>query len=347
MGRVAIAGARGPTQESHSTFRGKCPRQLLALSDHRVVVSDRKRPRALGGSSGGSAVAVACGMCDWAIGSDTGGSIRIPAALCGVVGFKPEFGSSDVAGVIPLSPSLDTLGPMGPDMATVKRAFEQMSGSSVKLPGSGWKPRLAVPAGWVEGLDPEVERAWRAVAHGLPEIEFLDRLSLFRPGLTILMVEASAYHRMWATEKPEKYGADVLELIRRGFEIPEDQYRAAVAVAPELRAAVREAMKDVDALVLPATAIVAPTRTAGIEVREPLARFTRPFNLSHQPVVALPAPTRGLPVGVQVVGCTNELALASAACSKPIGLASNRPNESRDDHRPFREVTERHEGHAT
>lgn len=277
------------------------------------VLNPHDPTRVAGGSSGGSAVAVACGMCDWAVGTDTGGSIRIPAALCGVVGFKPELGSIDTAGVIPLSPSLDTVGPMGPDVATVARAFAQMSGESVELPAGGWRPRLAVPAGWVFGLDPDVEKAWQRVSAGVPEIAFVDRMPLFRNALTILMVEATAYHRRWAAEHPESYGPDVLEHIRRGAEIPESQYREAVASAADLRAEARAAMADVDALLLPATAIVAPPVTSGNEVREPMARYTRPFNMSGQPVVALPAPVRGLPAGMQVVGRTNALALAAAA----------------------------------
>src|SRR2546428_4463467 len=87
--------------------------------------------RVAGGSSGGSAVARAAGLCDWAVGSDTGGSIRIPAALCGVAGFKPAFGSVDIAGVIPLSKSLDTLGPMAPTIAETARAYTLMSGESI------------------------------------------------------------------------------------------------------------------------------------------------------------------------------------------------------------------------
>ncbi|HLY36311.1 MAG TPA: amidase family protein, partial [Candidatus Limnocylindria bacterium] len=151
------------------------------------------------------------------------------------------------------------------------------------------------------------------VSRGLPEIEFVDHGALFRNGLTILMVEASAYHRRWATEHPEKYGADVLEHIRRGFEIPDSTYRAAVDSTAELRAAARKAMAQVDALLLPATAVVAPPVTSGNEVREPLTRFTRPFNMTGQPVVALPAPVEGLPVGIQVVGRDNAGALAAAA----------------------------------
>ncbi len=277
------------------------------------VLNPHDPSRVAGGSSGGSAVAVAAGMCDWAIGSDTGGSIRIPSALCGVVGFKPELGSIDTANVIPLSPSLDTLGPIGPDVAMVARAFGDMLGRPVAVDASRGRPRLAIPAGWVRDLDPDVERAWKSVSGGVPEIEFVDHGVLFRNGLTILMFEASAYHRRWATEHPEKYGADVIEHIRRGFEIPEATYREVLGAAGELRAAARAAMAEVDALILPATAIVAPPVTSGSEVREPLARYTRPFNMTGQPVVALPAPVSGLPVGIQVVGRTNEGALAAAA----------------------------------
>jgi aspartyl-tRNA(Asn)/glutamyl-tRNA(Gln) amidotransferase subunit A len=278
-----------------------------------AVLNPHDPGRVAGGSSGGSAVAVATGMCDWAIGSDTGGSIRIPASLCGVVGFKPELGSIDTTGVFPLSPSLDTLGPMGPDVAAVARAFGQMSGVTETLPDPLPKPRLAVPAGWVRDLDPETERAWKAVSTAVPEIEFVDHGVLFRNALTILMVEASAYHRRWATEHPDKYGADVLEHIRRGFEIPDATYRAALEAAAELRAAARAAMAEIDALILPATAIVAPPVTSGNEVREPLTRYSRPFNMTGQPVVAVPVPTTNLPVGIQVVGRTNAGALAAAA----------------------------------
>src|SRR5256712_12918251 len=83
--------------------------------------------RVPGGSSGGSAVAVAAGMCDWAVGSDTGGSIRIPASFCGVVGFKPTIGSVDTTGVFPLSRSLDTMGPLARDVRSAARALEMMS----------------------------------------------------------------------------------------------------------------------------------------------------------------------------------------------------------------------------
>ena len=268
--------------------------------------------RVAGGSSGGSAVAVAAGMCDWAVGSDTGGSIRIPASLCGVAGFKPAFGSIDVGGVIPLSTSLDTLGPMALDMAGTARAYSIMSGEDVSL-ASLSRPRLAVPARWVTGLDQPTADAWNLVSRGLPEIEFGDRDTFFQVGLTILLFEAAAYHRRWATDSPEKYGEDVLRLIRRGFEVTPASYEQALLERTRLQDRAERAMEGVDALILPATAVVAPPIETANDMREPLSRFTRPFNTTHQPVAVLPAPVSGLPVGIQVAGVTNTETLRAAA----------------------------------
>lgn len=285
---------------------------VTSVNPHFGTVRNPHDPsRVAGGSSGGSAVAVAAGMCDWAIGSDTGGSIRIPASLCGVAGFKPAFGSIDIYGVIPLSPSLDTLGPLAADITAAARAYTLMSGEAVPMGGIA-RPRLAVPAGWVRDLDEPTARAWELVSEGVPQIQFLDRDRLFSCGLTILLYEAAAYHRRWADEQPEKYGADVLALIRRGMTIPAGEYEGAIVERRRLQEAATRAMEDVEALLLPATAIVAPHVDAGNEVREPLARFTRPFNTTHQPVAVLPAPVKGLPVGMQVVGRTNTGALRAA-----------------------------------
>ncbi len=269
--------------------------------------------RVTGGSSGGSAVAVATGQCDWAIGSDTGGSIRIPGSLCGVAGFKPAFGSIEIGGVVPLAPSLDTLGPMATDVATVAHAFSLMSGEEVAL-DSLTPPRLGIPRGWVHDVDAPTAAAWERVASGVDEIDFADRETLHQTGLTILLFEAAVYHRRWATEMPEKYGADVLRLIRLGFDVKESDYRNALEARARLAEDATRAMAGVDALILPATAMVAPPLDAGPEVREPLSRFTRPFNTTYQPVVVVPAPVDGgLPVGIQVVGRTNAGALRAAA----------------------------------
>jgi aspartyl-tRNA(Asn)/glutamyl-tRNA(Gln) amidotransferase subunit A len=267
--------------------------------------------RVAGGSSGGSAVAVAAGMCDWAIGSDTGGSIRIPASLCGVAGFKPTFGSIGIGGVVPLSWSLDTLGPIAPDITTAARAFSMMSGEAVDLSGLE-RPRLGIPRGWVSDLDEATARAWALVSEGVAEVDFPARDRLFPTGLTILQAEAATFHRKWATESPEKYGADVLGHIRHGLVIPAVDYVNAVRERPRLQAMAEKAMEGIDALILPATAIVAPRTDAGNEVREPLARFTRPFNTTYQPVAVVPAPVEGLPVGIQVVGRDNVGTLRAA-----------------------------------
>ena len=275
------------------------------------VLNPHDHQRLAGGSSGGSAVAVATGMCDWAIGSDTGGSIRIPSALCGTVGFKPILGSIDLTGVFPLSRSLDTLGPMAPDVPTAARAFSMMTGEPItEMPRT--RPRLGVPAGWIHDLDETVSDTWALVSRGVPEVKFVDHRPLFHHGLTILRVEASLLHRRWVTEQPSKYGADVLGHLRDGLEIRAVDYEEARLARPELTAAAEAAMADLDALILPSNAIVAPHVNAGNEVREPLSRFTRPFNLTGQPVVSLPGPSKGLPVGIQVVGRTNAGALSAA-----------------------------------
>ena len=277
-----------------------------------TVLNPHDTSRVAGGSSGGSAAAVAAEMCDWSVGSDTGGSIRIPASLCGVAGFKPRFGSIDIGGVIPLARSLDTLGPIAPDVPAVARAYTMMSGEDVSLEDLS-EPRLAVPSGWVRDLDEQTAAAWKSVSVGIPEIDFGDRETLHRTGLTILLYEAAQYHRKWSTEVPEKYGADVLRLIRLGFDVTETEYRQAMTARAALAEESMRRMEGVDALVLPASAIVAPPIDSGHEVREPLSRFTRPFNTTHQPVAVLPAPVDGLPVGIQVAGSTNAGTLRAAA----------------------------------
>ncbi len=286
---------------------------VTSINPHYGTVRNPHDPsRVAGGSSGGSAVAVATGMCDWAIGSDTGGSIRVPGSLCGVAGFKPAFGSIDVGGVVPLSPSLDTLGPMAPDVATVARAYNIMSGETVSL-ASPPRPRLAIPAGWVTDLDQPTAEAWAAASRDIPGIDVGERAPLFQVGLTILLYEAAAFHRSWGTESPEKYGADVLRLVRRGFDVSSGEYEQALKDRERLEKSVLDAMQDVDALLVPATAIVAPPEKTADEVREPLTRFTRPFNTTRQPVAVLPAPAKGLPVGIQVAGKTNAGTLRAAA----------------------------------
>jgi aspartyl-tRNA(Asn)/glutamyl-tRNA(Gln) amidotransferase subunit A len=274
--------------------------------------------RVAGGSSGGSAVAVAMGMCDWALGSDTGGSIRIPASFCGVVGFKPTLGTVNTEGVIPLSRTQDTLGPLAPDVAAAARALEAMSELTDLVPASP-RPRgglkLGVPRGWMGqlALDETTAQAWARVSAGIPEVDFPDRDRLHEAGITILLLEAYAYHQHWFEEVPEKYGEDVRALLEQGSRVPRERYVQALLEMSRLRAEADAALAELDALLLPVTPYVAPVIGQPLE-RGTLLGFTRPFNVCGQPVISLPAPTTGLPVGMQVVGrCGAERELVEAA----------------------------------
>jgi aspartyl-tRNA(Asn)/glutamyl-tRNA(Gln) amidotransferase subunit A len=257
-----------------------------------------------GGSSGGSAAAVAAGMCDWAVGSDTGGSIRIPASLCGVVGFKPTLGTVDTSKVIPLSTSLDTLGPLAPNVASAARALESMCDLSdlVRSRARGLGDfKLGIPGGWVEGLDEPTAAAWSRVSAGVAQIPFPDRREVAEVGRLILFVEAAAFHRAWFSQFPDKYGEDLRQHLPQGLQILGVDYVDALAEQKRLRAEASAAMDGYDALLLPATAMVAPL-IGQPDVREPLTRFTRPLNTTGHPVICVPAPVTGLPVGIQVVG---------------------------------------------
>ena len=265
--------------------------------------------RMAGGSSGGSAVAVATGMCDWSIGTDTAGSLRIPASLCGIASMKPSHGLVSTEGVFPLSQTLDVVGPMAADVATLGQALAMMSGydelALARPATKGLRIGIA-PAGWVEGLDGETESAWREVSAGLPEVPLPDRGIMSDVCTTISMYEASANHLGWIRTQPERYGdADVRARLIRGLSITEVEHQAALAARPALLTEMTKAMEGFDAVLAPATAIVAPL-IDGSDVREPMTRFTRPFSATGQPVVTLPAKVRGLPVGIQVVGRPGE-----------------------------------------
>jgi aspartyl-tRNA(Asn)/glutamyl-tRNA(Gln) amidotransferase subunit A len=269
-----------------------------------TVRNPRDPARIAGGSSGGSAAAVAAGVCDWAVGSDTGGSIRIPASLCGVVGFKPTLNLIDTTGVVPLSFSLDTIGSLAPDVATAARAVTTMAGVE-DWAGIGSNARgtvkLAVPAKWVSVLDEPTQAAWEVVSAGLPEVELPDLGEMQRACLDILFREAAAFHREWMATRPGAYAPDVLARLRTAAEVTEVAYLRALGERERFQAEVARALEGLDAILLPATAGVAPAISSDVDT-QPLVRFTRPFNLTGQPVFSLPAPVPGLPVGIQVVG---------------------------------------------
>jgi Asp-tRNA(Asn)/Glu-tRNA(Gln) amidotransferase A subunit family amidase len=275
------------------------------INQHYGTVRNPRDPtRIAGGSSGGSAAAVAAGVCDWAVGSDTGGSIRIPASLCGVVGFKPTLDLIDTTGVVPLSASLDTIGSLAADVPTAARAVAIMAGVEEWVSDASIahnRLRLAVPANWVGGLDEPTRAAWELISAGLPEVEFPDLDGMQRACVDIMFREAAAYHREWMETQPEAYAPNVLARLRSAANVTEADYVRAIGERGHFQAEVAGAMRGLDAILLPATAGVAPTIADAIDT-QPLVRFTRPFNLTGQPVFSLPAPVPGLPVGIQVIG---------------------------------------------
>jgi aspartyl-tRNA(Asn)/glutamyl-tRNA(Gln) amidotransferase subunit A len=282
-----------------------------SINPHYGPVRNPIDPRLIaGGSSGGSAVAVVCGMCDWAIGTDTAGSLRIPASLCGIVSIRPTYGGVPTDGVIPLSQSLDTVGPMAADVATAARALAIMTGAPTDDAAPTPAPLSTLRIGrvtdsWIAGLDDPTSAAWEGVVAAFPEVPIPERSEASAICTTISMYEASRFHRRWVQDHPERYGdVDVRARLEAGLEIPEAEYERAMVAKSALADASDAAWRGWDAILAPATAMVAQPIT-GPDVREGMTRFTRPFAASGQPVVTIPAPGSRLPVGIQVVGRRN------------------------------------------
>ncbi|HVV89842.1 MAG TPA: amidase [Solirubrobacterales bacterium] len=269
-----------------------------------AVRNPRDPSRMAGGSSGGSAAAVAAGICDLALGTDTGGSIRIPSSLCGTTGIRPTVGALDTTGVLTLAQTFDTVGPMARDVATVHAAFLAMAGRppAELAPSPPGELRLATPRGWTGDLDAETAACWQLVAPLLTEVDLPEPQRFYDAGLTILYAEAAANHRRQLRERPETFGDDVRRLLEGGTEIAAVDYVGALRERLALRDELDAVLEDWDAIVLPTTATVAPPIGADpIAIREALTCFTRPFGVSGHPAISLPGPAAGLPVGIQVV----------------------------------------------
>ncbi|MCQ4159883.1 amidase [Roseomonas sp. GC11] len=254
-----------------------------------------------GGSSSGSATAVAAGLADLALGTDTGGSIRIPAACCGIIGFKPSFGRLSRRGLTPAESSLDCVGPLARDIATLQRAMAMLD-ATFQLPTLG-TPRIGILRGLAEpALDAAVRAALEGAGCTLVAVELPGMEAAFRAGMAIMNAEMlGAFGGLLETGA---LGADIAGRLKAARMITLEQLADAEAVRGAFTAAVDAALVGLDALAMP-TIPGAPVRlaeAADSAAALAMTRLVRPFNLSGHPALSLPLSNfRQMPAGLQLV----------------------------------------------
>src|ERR1700687_123677 len=288
-----------------------------------------------GGSSSGSGSAVAARLTFAALGSDTGGSIRMPAHFCGVTGLKTTYGRISRAGAMPLSQSLDTVGPLARSAEDCALLMALMAGADPEDPTAATGPvpdynaaaqqsmkglTIGVPtAFYVDDLDAEVARILdetiavfkREGAH-IVQVELPDQRQFTAACQLVLAVEAAAFHKRWMIERPQDYGPQVLMRLQNGLAVPGVSYLEAMRWRGPALAAHLAAVAGVDAVIAPVAPVAAPTIAESDVGNSPdaesviqrLTRFTRPINYLGLPSLSIPAGfTRGgLPVGMQLIG---------------------------------------------
>jgi aspartyl-tRNA(Asn)/glutamyl-tRNA(Gln) amidotransferase subunit A len=279
--------------------------------------------RSPGGSSGGSAIAVQTGMSMASIGTDTGGSIRIPAAACGIVGLKPGWGEIPAEGVVPLSRQLDHVGPLARSVDDAAIVYDVLRGETPRAPDDGPAPRdlrlALLESYFMERLGPDVESCVRAAlerlrragaAVSIADVPHAAQIPAIY--LHLVLADAAAYHASSLEQRPEAYTQNVRLRLEMGRYVLAEDYVRALRGRDIIRREVDRALSAVDALVLPSLSIEAPPLGAstvevsgGTEpVRNVMLRCTQPFNLSQHPAISVPcgATRAGLPVGLQIVG---------------------------------------------
>ncbi len=288
-----------------------------------------------GGSSSGSGSAVAARLTFAALGSDTGGSIRMPAHFCGVTGLKTTYGRISRAGAMPLSQSLDTVGPLARTAEDCALLLGLMAGADPADPTANADPvpdymtatresikglTIGVPtAFYVDDLDPEVAKTLdetiavlKREGANVVTVELPDQRQLTAACQLVLAVEAASFHKRWLIERPQDYGPQVLMRLQNGLAIPGVSYLEAMRWRGPALAAFNTAVADVDAVIAPVAPVPAPTIAESDVGNSPdaesviqrLTRFTRPINYLGLPSLAIPAgfTNAGLPVGMQLIG---------------------------------------------
>ena len=278
-----------------------------------------------GGSSSGSGAAVAAGLVFAALGSDTGGSIRLPASACGVTGLKTTWGRVSRHGAMPLSHSLDTIGPLAKSADDCALVYGVIAGRDARDPVTAHAPdsvetdgevrSIAISSAWIrDNAHPEVARAvLKAAQHfSLVEVEPPPFDLLSAHCLTVMQAEASAQHAQWMRERPQDYSSAVRARLEAGFAIPAAQYLEVLRLRAAWLERFKETLGKADAYLAPTIAVPLPTREqtgprGGAAMPRLLAevtRLTRWVNYLGVPALSLPCgfDSKGLPIGMQLVG---------------------------------------------